>query len=585
MFISRFTFRPVMTLTVFCVLFTLPSQVVRGEEQSTAYPGPLAMKRLQSLRGRNVELVLQQIDGTLTVQYARVKYADERRVEFDRHFTTLPGRQENLISRFFERRFQRPFPETAEDRALLAKSVGVRFLSLDGNALNDGPRRYQVLSLKPVEFEKPKIESAFVYRAVKLDPLTDPWQSTRGSGPSAWVIRYGPPDEPDQFEFRLPNPAHYPHQRIDTVVMHDRPGWRYDQVAEVNRAVVVFTARHIGQAPAQGYFELDAEGFPRGGRYRGNLYSMITKSTLAEIQKLRESALVSRRSFVTTARPADSVAGSGSTTPHRMLRYQFEAGRAYQVTAEKTSEISGSLSGRDVAIRKTVTEYLTVRVNSVGSDGTAVLDVVPDRYVVLLETTAGGRVIKSERLDTTKEQAPESAVLQHLAARFRPHLGKRMSLTASRRGLLKPRTDSAAAGEFRLFRAVQCGFQAPLLPLFPKDSFPVDGGWEDQSTLTGAGTVHSIWCADGDATHVKWGESAFRGQGDIRTVDGNGRSTIATTFTATLRLTADELLPASLELTAEDVPISGSIRLQDARHRTTESLSWERRPRTPGESR
>lgn len=68
MSISRFTFRAVMSLTVFCMLSAWPSQVVQGEEQSTAFPGPLAMKRLQSLRGQNVELVLQQIDGTLTVQ-------------------------------------------------------------------------------------------------------------------------------------------------------------------------------------------------------------------------------------------------------------------------------------------------------------------------------------------------------------------------------------------------------------------------------------------------------------------------------------------------------------------------------------
>lgn|GEM_PF-3167004 len=398
------------------------------------------------------------------------------------------------------------------------------------------------------------------------------------------MIRYGPPDEPDRFEYRLPNPAHYPHQRIDRVVMHDRPEWVYDQARRVNRAAVVFTARHIGQKPARGFFELDAEGFPRGGRYRGNLYQIITKSTLAKIQKLRESALIGRRAFATTRGAADSAPALRGRTPHRMLRYRFNEGRTYQVTSEKISEVSGIVSGRPVVIRKTVKEYLTVQVRSVDGDGAATIGVVPDRYDVLLETSIDEKITQSERLDTNAEDSPESVVLRHFESRMRPHLRKNLTFTAGRRGLLKPASDSSAADEFQLFRTIQCGFQSPLLPLFPEDSFPADGGWEEQSTLGGTRTVQSSWWADLDAKQLKPGQSAYRGQGDFRTVDANGQSTIATAFTATMRLTEDELLPASLEVKVDEAPIFGSVGLQDARHRVTENLKWERIERTPEES-
>jgi len=51
-----------------------------------------------------------------------------------------------------------------------------------------------------------------------------------------------------------------------------------------------------------------------------------------------------------------------------------------------------------------------------------------------------------------------------------------------------------------------------------------------------------------------------------------------------MRITADELLPGSLEVKVDDAPISGSVGLQDARHRVTENLKWERIERTPEES-
>ena len=517
------------------------------------------------------------------MQYARVKYADERRVEFDRHFTSLPGRQENLVSRFFERRFQRPFPETAEDRALLAKSVGVGFLSLDGNALNDGPRRYQVLSLKPVEFERPEVESAFVYRAVKLDPLTDPWQSTRGSGPSAWVIRYGPADEKDQFEFRLPNPAHYPHQRIDTVVMHDLPEWRYDQVAEVNRAVVAFTARHIGQAPAQGYFELDAEGFPRGGRYRGNLYQTIEKKTLAEIQKLRESALVSRRTTPAT-RAGDPATRSRGKAPQRMLRYRFTAGRTDRVLTTKTSAVAGTLGGKPVVIAKTVREHLLVRVQSVQNNGTAVLVVSPDRYVVEVTTSVNGQQIRHDVLDTSTGKSPDSAVLLQFEDQVRRHLGNETVYAVSPRGLLRPESDVVAVDQFEFFRGVQCGFLSQLLPLLPEKSFAIDGGWEERTGLAGVRMMQSDWWVDQDAEHLRPDVVAFRGQGDVSPISGAEQTGVEMTpFMAQLLLAASDHLPTSLTVDIKDAPLSGSTRLQQAKQRVVETLTWERVNKTPAE--
>ena len=563
----------------------LAGSPIRAEDTSPGpIPGTVAMKRLQSLRGQNVEVVLQRMDGTLNIQYARVKFADGRRVEFDRRFDTLPGQEQNLIARYYEDRLQRPFPQTPEDRALLEQSTGFRFLSLDSNAVSVGPALYQVLSIKTVRAERPELDSAFVYRAVKLDPKTDPWQSTRGGGPSAWVIRYGLPDAPDQFEFRIPNPAHYPHQRVDTVVMHDRPEWLYDQVLRDYRPAVMFTARHIGQGPIQGFFELDTEGFPSNGRYRGNLYQTIEKQTLAEIQKLRESALVSRRTLPGT-RAGDPATGSRGKSPQRMLRYRFTAGRTDRVLTTKTSAVSGTLGGKPVVIAKTIREHLLVRVQSVQDNGTAVLVVAPDRYVVEVTTSVDGQQIRHDVLDTSTGKSPDSAVLLQFEDQVRRHLGNETVYTVSPRGLLRPESDARAAGEFELLRRVQCGFHSSLLPLLPEKSFAIDGGWDEQSSLAGARASESSWWADTQAVGTESGESVFRGQGEVWPAGtDDGLDVKRTSFTAVLRLAADDLLPTSFTVNIDDAPLSGSTRLQQAKQRVVETLTWERVNKTPEES-
>lgn len=568
----------VATILLFCVLTVYPGgHPIRAEDTSAGpIPGSVAMKRLQSLRGQNVEVVLQRMDGTLNIQYARVNFADGRRAEFDRQFDTLPGQEQNLISRYYEHRLQRPFPRTPEDRTLLQKSIGFRFLSLDNNAVSVGPTLYQVLSIKPVRAEPPELDSAFVYRAVKLDPKTDPWQSQQGGGPSAWVIRYGLPDQPDQFEFRIPNPAHYPHQRVDTVAMHDRPEWRYDQIRRDYRPAVMFTARHIGQGPIQGFFELDAEGFPCNGRYRGNLYQMIDKKTLAGIQKLRESALVSRRTVPATRFDA-SAAGFRGRTPKRMLRYRFTAGRADRLLTTRTSEVSGTLSGKDVVIKKTVSESLLVRVQSVQENGTAVLAVSPERYVVNVSTSVDGQPIQRDVLETSTERSPESAVLRHFEDQARRYLGKQTVYTVSPRGLLRPESESAAVERFELFRGVQCGFLSHLLPLLPEQPFAVDGGWEERTSLAGVRTMQADWWVKTDTEDLQSGVSVFRGQGEVSPVDGDKRTgAVAMSFTATLQLAADDLLPTLLVLEIDDAPLPGSMRLQQAKQRVVEKLEWKR---------
>ena len=579
MFNFQFDLRLTPTLlTLLWVLTVWPDgQSIHAEDTSLGpIPGTVAMKRLQSLHGRNVELVLQQMDGTFNIQYARVKFADGRRAEFDRHFDTLPGQEQSLIARYHENRLKRPFPETAEDRALLKKSVGFRFLSLDSSAVRVGPTLYQVVSIKPVQAEPPELDSAFVYRAVKLDPKTDPWQSTRGGGPSAWVIRYGLPDQPDQFEFRVPNPAHYPHQRVDTVVMHDRPEWLYDQVRREHRPAVMFTARHIGQGPIQGFFELDAEGFPRNGRYRGNLYQTIGKQTLAEIQKLRESALVSRRTMPAT-RVGTAAAGSRGKSPQRMLRYRFTASRTDRVVTQRTSTVSGTLGGKAVVIEKTVSEHLLVRVQSVRDNGTAVLTVSPKRYVVNVSTSVDGQQIKHDVLDTSTGQSPKSAVLRYFEERVRRHLGRQVVYVASPRGLLRPASDTVAVDQLEFFRGVQCGFLSQLLPLLPEKSFAIDGGWEERTGLAGVRMMQSDWWVDQDAEHLRPDVVAFRGHGDVSPISGDEQAGVEMTpFTAQLLLAAADHLPTSLTVDIEDAPLSGSTRLQQAKQRVMETLTWER---------
>ncbi|MBI1315214.1 hypothetical protein GC176_28335 [bacterium] len=562
------------------VMTCLLAGVLPEEEPETApalIPGPVAMQRLQSLRGQYVEIALQMQDGSIHVQHARVLYADEHSAEFDRHFYTLPGRSQNLAARYFEQRLNRAFPQSDDDKALLGKINGYRLLSVDGSAVSVGPKHYVVLSITPLRFEPPEVRSAFVYRAVKLDPQTDPWQSTKRLGPSPWVIRYGMPDRPDQFEFRLPNPPNYPHQRIDSVLVHDEPEWIYDSTRREFNAAVVLTAHYINMSPVQGYFLLDADGFPQNSTHAGRLIPVLSRSTQEEIQKLKESALIGRRTLSSVMTDEPTQAGREST--QHILQYEFSAGRRYRVETDKRSTLTGDLAGQRVEITKSVTEHLTVDVESVTDDGAAVLKLTPDRYVVEIVTRADGKRVNRDVLDTDSSTQPATSALQDLQSRIRGHVGRTITFHASRRGRLRAEPESASADRLDLLRTVYCGYQSRWLPLLPENSITADRGWKEQSTIAGLGKVHAVWWIDTSAGGADSGDLAVRGHGDVRPVSAvqlTTPGTDSTLFTARLRLAADNRLPVSLELTSDDVTVSGSTRLQNARQHTVERLTWQR---------
>ena len=541
-------------------------------DEVQSIPGALAISRLNALRSRHVIVVLQDADHRVHVQCARVRPGGtSQRVYFDRQLLRLPGHELTIAAEYRERQLERPAGTSRRepDPADRVQTFRYQQLQLSGGSVIANGRQYVVLQIQAVEFDAPEVKSRLLYRAVKLDPESDPWQSSRGGGPSAWVIRFGPPVTPDQFEYRLRNPAHYPHPRIDSVVMHDDPEWVYDRDRQIYQPAVVFTASHIGQGPVTGHFLLDDDGFPTTGSFRGGLERTVDASVQVGISTLRESAL-NRRQTLTTSLAALNGESTGAASTGT-LRYKFSPG-GYQIVTTRTSRVAGSISRSAVDVELKIAEHLRATIQR-DDEGAVTLTLSPQRYIVESRTSAGGREVGQEPFDSAlATPAPRS--LSDFHEQSKPLLGKNFVYSVSPRGLLRPLSDSIEESQFDLFRHVQCRFLTPWLPMLPSEAG--SGTWRENVEYGNTCRAELIWQRQPKGTDGETDVFRLQGLGELRNLrSGTGSVQLSGLLKTSVSLRAKSLVPVEISYEIDDVPTPGNLQITRSRHRVQETVHWE----------
>ena len=456
------------------------------------------MERLLALRGRDVEVVLRNQEGKTWIQYARVRQrgVTAERIYFDRHYKSRPNVERPLLAEFWERRLHRAFPTTVDDQKLLRESkIELRSLDLSDAVVEGGLRRFQVLSVKPIELTGPAINSVLVYKAVKLNKEVDPWQSTEGGEPSAWVIRYGPPESPDRFEFRLHNPPHHPIPAIDTVEVHDEPQWFFDDRSGVHQPCVCFTVRYIGRGPVVGYFMLDSKGLPCRGDYQMHL--VVDDKTRAELAKLAVPRRRQMRHSADVSRHGADVAGNGSSKGH-LLRYNFRSGERFRMVTQRTTRSRGKVLGVPVELTRTYQEHATVEIQSVDADGTAQIVITPWRYVATVTAETAGEETSRESVDTEKPSRPDAPILRHFADRCRAHLKQKAIYSVNSQGAMQRMFDDRDGDDYAIFTKIVCGFTMPLFPPLPDDRAVSGNQWREVDDLGGCVVTENEWSLTGE---------------------------------------------------------------------------------------
>ncbi|MDA1165783.1 MAG: hypothetical protein O3B13_22015 [Planctomycetota bacterium] len=542
-------------------------------EDEQSIPAALAISRLNALKSRHAIVVLQDADRRIHVQCARVRPGGTaQRVYFDRHLLRLPGHELTIAAEYRERQLERPAGSGRQtpDPTGQVQTFRYQQLQLSGGSVTANGRQFVVLHLQAVEFDAPEVKSHFLYRAVRLDPERDPWQTSRGGGPSAWVIRFGPPDKPDQFEYRLTNPAHYPNPRIDSVVMHDAPEWVYDRDKQIYRPGVVFTVSHIGQGPVTGHFLLDDDGFPTTGSFRGGLERTIDARVQAGIRTLRESALNRRQSQTTNLTAIDGE--STEAASNGALRYELNSGSC-QVVTTRTSRVAGSISRSAVDVDLKIEEHLRATIQR-DDEGAVTLTLSPERYIVESRTSAGGREVGRETFDSALD-TPAPRSLSHFHEQSKPLLGKRFVYSVSSRGLLRPLSDSIEESQFDLFRRVQCRFLAPWLPLLPSE--PGSGTWRETVEYGNTRRAELVWQLHPQGTDDEAEVFRLQGVGELRNLrSGDGSAQLGGLRKTSVSLRAKSLLPVEMSFQIDDVPTPRSLQITRSRHRVQETVRWER---------
>jgi hypothetical protein len=545
-----------------CVLaFTVLSSAVRGADAARPIPGPLAISRLNALQGHHVILVLESMDGSQHVQCARVRPGGTaRRVYFDRHLVRIPGHELTVAAEFDENQTRQRKKTDSRWRC--------QELRLDGSSVTANTRQYVVRSIRAIEFDAPETYSRFLYRAVKLDPASDPWQSTRGGGPSAWVIQYGPPESPARFTFRIPNPAHYPNPRIASVTMHDAPEWVYDRATRTYRSGVVFTVSYIGSGPAPGHFLLDADGYPKGGSFQGGLIRILDAEVLAAIKSLRESAVSHRETVALQDRAG--AAGEEYSVSSTPLRYALTPG-SHRVVTTHTRQLAGAVSRSAIDVSLTTEEHLRITV-AARRDRQMRITVSPQRYVVTTRTSVSGREVGRETYDSSREgRTPAS--LSPYETQAKPLLGRQFEYSLSPRGLLRPESDPVEESRFQVFRRARCGFIAPLIPLLPSDES--GQSWREVSEFSSSRRLDLIWQRLPDTVRNETGLVSLQGEGELRAANsGSVSGKTGGQLTATVLLQSGSLLPVELAYRVEDVREPTGLEITRSRKHLQETVRW-----------
>lgn len=282
-----------LTATIFLFCFLNVGTVVGDED---FIPGPQAMKRLYSLRGQHVRVVLVKQNGDQKVFHARIKpdLTREDRISLDQSVDRRPRAENTLIEEYVKDVLKQSI-DNKQGQELVKKlewSADTFRLRLSGQTVESWGEQYLVQSIEPLDIKGPEILSRVVVSSNTVAE-NDPWVGDRAGQNSNREIVYQLKDSSKVYRTKLAWKEHPSSFEISSVEI-SKPGFfyysrsKYEQGIEI---LVTYTNRRTGKHrfTYRGIIELDDEGYPTGGHFARAPF--LDEAFLTEVAQAKDSSV------------------------------------------------------------------------------------------------------------------------------------------------------------------------------------------------------------------------------------------------------------------------------------------------------
>lgn len=273
----------------------LPWDVAGSDKTNTFIPAPQAIRKLNSLRGQYVRVVLADQNGDKRVFHSCVdpKYDQEDLVAFYRTVLRRPEAEISLTEEYVQENLVVPITTKYGQEIVNGLRWGPKTFKLKkaGQTIEYGNDQYLVLSIEPLDLTGPKVSSRLIVTS-RTVPDNDPWIGSKSGQKSNREFVYQLTGSDKEYRYRI-RWNQSPKLCSISSIKISPPGYFYYSPIKYERGIellVTYTDHHNGKLRRKdrGFIELDEEGYPTGGHYVRAPF--LDKALFAEVAQTKKAS-------------------------------------------------------------------------------------------------------------------------------------------------------------------------------------------------------------------------------------------------------------------------------------------------------